>query len=167
MNQPLYGEIARQLHTMIARSYNTAAGCKLHSAAVIAYASAGEFARFNPVQFLHSRNCQGVCQRQTPSPARHRAGGRLRSFRVEDHTATVPYHTPYNPFFRTDRKIFRATDFIAQLLCGTCLTLASGSSAATGCTPPAPGVLGCASPTWYASPPSDGSSIMRCKTPFA
>jgi hypothetical protein len=46
---------------MIARFYNTAAGCKLHSAAVIAYASAGELARFNPVQFLHSRNCQGVC----------------------------------------------------------------------------------------------------------
>jgi hypothetical protein len=32
---------------MIGTFYNASAGCRLHSAAVIAYASAGEFARFN------------------------------------------------------------------------------------------------------------------------
>ena len=64
----LCGEIARQLYAMIARFYNAAAGCKLHTAAVIAYAS------------------------------------------------TVLCHTAYNPYFRTNRKIFLATDFIAELL---------------------------------------------------
>jgi hypothetical protein len=44
----LYGEIARRLYALIGRFYNAAAGCRLHTAAVIAYASAGEFVRFNP-----------------------------------------------------------------------------------------------------------------------
>jgi len=35
---------------------------------------------------------------------------------VEDHAATVLYHTAYNPYFHTNRKLFRATDFIAELL---------------------------------------------------
>jgi hypothetical protein len=35
---------------------------------------------------------------------------------VEDHAGTVLYHTAYNPYFRTNRKLFRATDFIAELL---------------------------------------------------
>ena len=35
---------------------------------------------------------------------------------VEDHAATVLYHTAYNPYFRTNRKLFRAADFIAELL---------------------------------------------------
>jgi hypothetical protein len=49
----------------------------------------------------------------------------------------------------------------------TCLTLACDSSAATGCTLPDPAERGCASHTWYASPPKDGDSSMRCKTAFA
>jgi len=53
----LYGHIARQLYTMIARFYNAAAGCTLHTAAVIAYASAGEFVRFNP--HLHAIVLEG------------------------------------------------------------------------------------------------------------
>jgi TRAP-type C4-dicarboxylate transport system permease large subunit len=35
---------------------------------------------------------------------------------VEEHAATVLYHTAYNPYFRTNRKVFRATDFITELL---------------------------------------------------
>jgi hypothetical protein len=53
----LFGEIARQLYAMIATFYNAAAACKVHSAAVIAYASAGEFARFNP--HLHAIVLEG------------------------------------------------------------------------------------------------------------
>ena len=41
----LYGEISKLIYSMIQRFYNAAAGRKIHSAAVIAYASAGEFAR--------------------------------------------------------------------------------------------------------------------------
>ena len=35
---------------------------------------------------------------------------------VENHAATVLYHTAYNPYFHTNLKVFRATDFIAELL---------------------------------------------------
>jgi hypothetical protein len=35
---------------------------------------------------------------------------------VEDHTATLLYRTAYNPYFRTYRKLFRAADFLAELL---------------------------------------------------
>lgn len=42
---------------MIIQFYNAAAGCKVHSAAVIAYASAGEFVRFNP--HLHAIVLEG------------------------------------------------------------------------------------------------------------
>ena len=41
----LYGEISKFVYRMIQRFYNEAAGRKIQSAAVIAYASAGEFAR--------------------------------------------------------------------------------------------------------------------------
>ena len=44
----LYGEISRLIYRIIQSFYNAAAGRKIQSAAVIAYASAGEFARFNP-----------------------------------------------------------------------------------------------------------------------
>jgi len=44
----LYGEISRLIYRIIQTFSNTAAGRKIQSAAVIAYASAGEFARFNP-----------------------------------------------------------------------------------------------------------------------
>jgi hypothetical protein len=35
---------------------------------------------------------------------------------VEDHATKVLYHSPYNSCFQTNRKVFRATDFIAELL---------------------------------------------------
>jgi len=85
---------ARQVYAMISKSYNAAAGCKLHSAAAIAYASAGEFVGFNPVQSLRSRYCQGVCRRQTPPPSRHRAGRRIRSLRpIRAHPPAEPCRT--------------------------------------------------------------------------
>jgi hypothetical protein len=56
-HRTLYGEIARRVYAMISTFYNATAGCRLHSAAVIAYASAGEFARFNP--HLHAIVLEG------------------------------------------------------------------------------------------------------------
>ena len=40
----------------------------------------------------------------------------LNKLLVEEHAATVLYHTAYNPYFHTNRKLFRATDSIAELL---------------------------------------------------
>jgi hypothetical protein len=45
-----------------------------------------------------------------------RAPVSLSKLVVEDLAATVLYHTAYNPYFHTNRKLFRATDFIAELL---------------------------------------------------
>ena len=45
-----------------------------------------------------------------------RAPVSLGKLLVEDHAATVVYRTAYNPYFRTNRMIFRASDFIAELL---------------------------------------------------
>ena len=54
--------------------------------------------------------------RKTLSQYIARAPVSLSKLIVEDHAATVLYHTTYNPYFRTNRKLFRATDFIAELL---------------------------------------------------
>jgi len=45
-----------------------------------------------------------------------RAPVSLSKLVVEDHAATVLYHTAYNPYFHTNLKVFRATYFIAELL---------------------------------------------------
>jgi hypothetical protein len=58
----LYGEISKLVFRMIQRFYNTAAGRRIQSAAVIAYTSAGEFARWNP--HLHSIFPEGGFDRQ-------------------------------------------------------------------------------------------------------
>jgi hypothetical protein len=178
-HRTLYGEIARRVYAMILRFYNAAAGCRVHSAAVIAYASAGEFARFNPHlhaivleggfdpsgRFLHvpqldlarlsqyfracmvdfffkrqlinERLARNMLQwdhsgfsvdgsvripagsartREALAQYIARAPLSLSKLVVEDHAATVLYHTAYNPYFRTNQKLFRATDFIAELL---------------------------------------------------
>jgi len=47
-HKKLYGEIARRVCAMIQRFYVIAAGSRIRGAAVIAYASSGEFARFHP-----------------------------------------------------------------------------------------------------------------------
>jgi len=178
-HRTLYGEIARQLYAIIGTFYNAAAGCKVYSAAVIAYASAGEFARFNPHlhaivleggfdpsgrfvhipqldlarlsqyfrasmvafffkrQLIDERLAHNMLQwqhsgfsvdgsvripagssrtREALSRYIARAPVSLNKLLVEDHAATVLYHTAYNPYFRTNLKVFRATDFIAELL---------------------------------------------------
>jgi hypothetical protein len=56
-HRTLYGEIARQVYAMIRKFYNAAAGCRVHRAAVIAYASAAEFARV--IQSASSRHRTG------------------------------------------------------------------------------------------------------------
>ncbi len=149
--------------------YNAAAGCRLRSAAVIAYASAGEFARFNPHlhaivleggfdpsgRFLHvprldlsrlsqyfrssmiafflkrqlinKRLAPNMLQwdhsgfsvdgsvripagssrtREALSQYIARAPVSLSKLVVEEHAATVLYHAAYNPYFRTNRKVF-------------------------------------------------------------
>jgi len=178
-HRSLYGEIARQVYAMITTFYNAAAGCRLHSAAVIAYASAGEFARFNPHlhaivleggfdpsgrfvhipqldlarlgqyfqasmvdfffkrQLINERLARNMLQwdhsgfsvdgsvripagsartREALSQYIARAPVSLSKLVVEDYSATVLYHTVYNPYFRTNQKFFRATDFIAEIL---------------------------------------------------
>ena len=159
--------------------YDLAAGCRVHSAAVIAYASAGQFARFNPHlhaivleggfdpsgrfvhvppldlsrlsqyfrasmvdfffkrQLINERLAHNMLQwdhsgfsvdgsvripagssrtREALSQYIARAPISLNKLLVEDHTSTVLYHTAYNPYFHTNRKLFRATDSIAELL---------------------------------------------------
>jgi hypothetical protein len=178
-HRALYGEIARQVYAMILKFYNAAAGCRVHSAALIAYASAGEFVPFNPHlhailleggfddtgRFLHipqldlarlsqyfrasmvafffkrqlinERLAHNMLQwdhsgfsvdgsvripagssrsREALSQYMARAPVPLNKLVVEDHAATVLYRTAYNPYFRTNLKVFRATDFIAELL---------------------------------------------------
>ena len=58
----LYGEISKLVYRMIQRFYNEAAGKRIQSAAVIAYASAGDFARFNPP--LHGIFLEGGFDRE-------------------------------------------------------------------------------------------------------
>jgi hypothetical protein len=45
-----------------------------------------------------------------------RAPVSLKKLVVEDHAATVLYYSAYNPYFRANAKLFRASDFIAELL---------------------------------------------------
>jgi hypothetical protein len=45
-----------------------------------------------------------------------RAPVSLKKLVVEDPEATVLYYTAYNPYFRTNAKLFSATDFIDELL---------------------------------------------------
>jgi hypothetical protein len=56
-DRKLYGEISKLVYRMIQGFYNEAAGRTIHSAAVIAYASEGDFARFNP--HLHAIFLEG------------------------------------------------------------------------------------------------------------
>ena len=58
----LYGEISKLVYRMIQSFYNAAAGRRVQSAAVIAYASAGEFARWNP--HLHAIFLEGGFDRE-------------------------------------------------------------------------------------------------------
>jgi hypothetical protein len=58
----LSGEVSRLVYRMIQSFSNEAAGRRIQSAAVIAYASAGDFVRFNP--HLHGIFLEGGFNRQ-------------------------------------------------------------------------------------------------------
>ena len=58
----LYGEISKLVYRMIQSFYNEAAGRRIRSAAVIACASVGDFARFNP--HLHAIFLEGGFDRK-------------------------------------------------------------------------------------------------------
>ncbi len=62
LDRRLYGEISKLVYRMIQRFYNAAAGRRVQSAAVIAYSSAGEFARWNP--HLHAIFLEGGFDRE-------------------------------------------------------------------------------------------------------
>ena len=61
-DRKLFGEVSRLVYRMIQRFSNEAAGRRIQSAAVIAYASAGDFVRFNP--HLHGIFLEGGFDRQ-------------------------------------------------------------------------------------------------------
>ena len=103
-HRTLYGEIARQVYATIGRFYNTATDSRIHSAAFIAYASAGESARFNPhahaivleggfdgtgrfvrIPAGSSRTREALAQYIARAPVS------LRKLVVDDHAATVLY----------------------------------------------------------------------------
>jgi hypothetical protein len=58
----LYGEISKLVYRIIQSFYNAAAGRRIQSAAVIAYASAGDLVRWNP--HLHGIFLEGGFDRQ-------------------------------------------------------------------------------------------------------
>ena len=57
-----YGDISRLIYRIIQTFYNAASRTKIHNGALITYASAGEFARFNP--HIHTIVLEGGFDRQ-------------------------------------------------------------------------------------------------------
>ena len=175
----LFGEVSRLVYRMIQRFSNETAGRRIQGAAVIAYASAGDFVRFNP--HLHGIFLEGGFDRQgrfihiptldlarfaryfraamvafflqrsliserlarsmlawthsgfsvdlsvkipaTSSRAREalaqyiaRPPISLSKMLVEEHEASVLYRSEYNPYFKTNEKLFPALEFLVQLL---------------------------------------------------
>jgi hypothetical protein len=175
----LFGEVSRLVYRMIQRFSNEAAGRRIQSAAVLAYASAGDFVRFNP--HLHGIFLEGGFDRQgrfvhvpTLDLARlaryfraamvafflqrsliserlarsmlewthsgfsvdlsvkiPAASSRTREalaqyivrppislskMLVEEREASVLYRSEYNPYFKTNVKLFPALEFLVQLL---------------------------------------------------
>jgi hypothetical protein len=159
-HRTLYGEIARQVYAMISSFYNAAAGCKLHSAAVIADASAGEFVRFNP--HLHLIVLEGGFDpagrfvhipRLDPARLSQYFRARMVDFflkreLINQRLARKMMQWDHSGF-SVDGSV-RAPRTSSPSCCSTCPTLASDSSAATDCTLPAPAVRGCANRTWCA-----------------
>jgi hypothetical protein len=219
----LFGEVSRLVYRMIQSFFNEAAGRRIQSAAVIAYASAGDFVRFNP--HLHGIFLEGGFDRQgrfvhVPSldlarlaryfraamvafflhrsliserlarsmlewihsgfsvdlsvkiPAASsktrealaqyiaRPPISLSKMLVEKHEASVLYRSEYNPYFKTNVKLFPALEFLVQLL----QHLPDPRAHLVrryGLYSHDPGGHGCASPTSYGWPPRDGSSSTR------
>ena len=175
----LYGEISKLVYRIIQRFYNEAAGRRIQGAAVIAYASAGDFARFNPYlhaifleggfdregKFVHvpsldlaklgqyfrssivayflkhsllnerlTRNMLGwthsgfsvdlsVKIASTSSKTREalaqyiaRPPVSMKKMLVEEHARSVLYQSDYNAYFRTNSRLFPATEFLVEVL---------------------------------------------------
>ena len=175
----LVGDVSRLVYRMMQGVYSAAAGRRIQGAAVIAYASAGDFVRFNP--HLHGIFLEGGFDRQgrfvhLPSLdlprlaqyfrasmvafflnrslinerlARNMLGWTHSGFSldmsvkipagssrtrealaqyiarppvslskmlVEDHRGSVLYRSEYNPYFKTDARLFPALEFLVQLL---------------------------------------------------
>src|SRR5271157_1412834 len=175
----LFGEVSRLAYRMIQDFYSTAAGRKIQGAAVIAYASAGDFVRWNP--HLHGIVVEGGFDRKgrfvhVPAVDLQRlaqyyrasmvafflrrslineqlAGSMLgwthsgfsldmsvkipafsartrealaqyiarppvclSKMLVEEHERSVLYRSEYNPFFKTNSRLFPAMEFLVQLL---------------------------------------------------
>ena len=175
----LTGEVSKLAYRIIQDFYSAAAGRKIQGAAVIAYASAGDFVRFNPHlhgifleggfdrkgQFVHvpavdlprlaqyfsasmvafflrrsllnerlaksmlgwthsgfsldmsvkihassSRAREGLAQYIARPPVS------LSKILVEEHEGSVLYRSEYNPYFKTNARLFPAIEFLVQLL---------------------------------------------------
>jgi hypothetical protein len=187
----LVGDLSRLVYRIMQDVYSAAAGRRIHGAAVIAYASAGDFVRWNPQ--LHAIFLEGGFDRQGrfvhlpsldlprlaqyfrasivalflrrslinarlaksmlgwthsgfsldmsvkihgPAAGRSPAGGpagcsrtrealaqyiarppvSLSKMQVEEHEGSVLYRSEYNPYFKTNARLFPALEFLVQLL---------------------------------------------------
>jgi hypothetical protein len=175
----LVGEVSRLAYRMMHDFYGAAAGKKIQGAAVIPYASAGDFVRFNP--HLHGIFLEGGFDRQgrfvhlpsldLPRLAQYfrpsmvafflsrslinerlaksmlgwthsgfspdmsvkipagssrtrealaqyiaRPPVSLSKMLVEEHGGSVLYRSEYNPYFKTNARLFPALEFLVQLL---------------------------------------------------
>jgi hypothetical protein len=175
----LFGVVSRLAYRMMQDFYSTAAGRKVQGAAVIAYASAGDFVRFNP--HLHGIFLEGGFDRKgrfvhVPSVDLQRLAQYYRASMVtfflkrslinerlarsmlswthsgfsldmsvkipasssrtrealaqyvarspvslskmleEEHEGSVLYRSEYNPYFKTNARLFPARELLVQLL---------------------------------------------------
>jgi hypothetical protein len=175
----IVGDVSRLVYRMMQGVYSAAAGRRIQGAAVIAYAFAGDFVRFNP--HLHGIFLEGGFDRQgrfvhlpsldLPRLAQYfrasmvafflnrslinerlaksmldwthsgfsldmsvkipagssrtrealaqyiaRPPVSLSKMLVEEHEACVLYRSEYNPYFKTNARLFPALEFLVQLL---------------------------------------------------
>jgi hypothetical protein len=156
----LFGEVSRLAYCMIQDFYSAAAGRRIHGAAVIAYASAGDFVRWNPHlhgvfleggldrqgRFVHlnrslinerlarivlgwthsgfsldmSVKIAAGCSRTREALAQYiaRPPVSLSKMLAEEHENSVLYRSEYNPYFKTNARLFPALEFCCSR-CGS------------------------------------------------
>ena len=175
----LVGDVSRLVYRIMQDVYGAAAGRRIQGAAVIAYASAGDFVRWNPHlhaifleggfdpqgRFVHipsldlprlaqyfrasivafflrrslinerlatsmlgwthsgfsldmSVRIPAGCSRTREALAQYiaRPPFSLSKMLVEEHEGSVLYRSEYNPYFKTDCRLFPALEFLVQLL---------------------------------------------------
>ena len=175
----LVGDVSRLVYRIMQDVYSAAAGRRIHGATVIAYASSGDFVRWNPHlhgifleggfdrqrQFVHlpsldlqrlaqyfrasmvafflrrslinerlaksmlgwthsgfsldmSVKIPARCSRTREALAQYiaRPPVSLSKMLVEEHEASVLYRSEYNPYFKTNARLFPALEFLVQLL---------------------------------------------------